>query len=117
MELAKEEAAAAREEWRLLYPETADGDNNPPPLVAKEPQLLAVQARLEADRADLRKAQLNLERTELRAPFEGRVSEESVDIGQYVTHGQALASLYSTEAAEIVVPLEIGDLLWHLLGC
>jgi RND family efflux transporter MFP subunit len=117
LELAKEEAAAAREEWRLLYPETADGENNPPPLVAKEPQLRAVQARLEADRADLRKAQLNLERTELRAPFEGRVSEESVDIGQYVTHGQALATLYSTEAAEIVVPLEIEDLLWfHVPG-
>jgi RND family efflux transporter MFP subunit len=85
--------------------------------VAKEPQLAAAQARLEADRADLRKARLNLERTKLKAPFKGRVGQESVDIGQYVTPGQPVAALYSTEAAELVVPLEVEDLLWfHVPG-
>jgi len=55
---------------------------------------------------------LNLERTKLKAPFAGRVGEEKVDVGQYVSPGQALGSLYSTDAAEIVVPLEGGDLFW-----
>ena len=80
--------------------------------MAKEPQLAAAQARLEADKADLRKALLHLERTKLKAPFAGRVGEENVDVGQYVSPGQTLGSLYSTEAAEIVVPLEGGDLFW-----
>jgi RND family efflux transporter MFP subunit len=60
---------------------------------------------------------LNLERTELKAPFDGRVSQENVDIGQYVSPGQALATLYSTEAVEIVLPLEDEDLFWfHVPG-
>ena len=81
LKLAAEEAAAAREEWRLLQ------------------------------------AQLHLERTELKAPFHGRVSQESVDLGQYVSPGQALATLYDTEAAEIIVPLENEDLSWfHVPG-
>ena len=117
LELAKEEGAVAREEWRLLRSEDAAEGGEPPPLVAKEPQLAAARARLEADQADLRKALLNLKRTVLRAPFDGRVSQESVDVGQYVTTGQSVATLYSTEAAEIVLPLEDKDLYWfHVPG-
>ena len=112
LELAEEEALAAVEEWRLLYEDSSSEDSKPPALVAKEPQLAAAQARLEADKADLRKALLNLERTKLKAPFAGRVGEEKVDVGQYVSPGQALGTLYSTDAAEIVVPLEGGDLFW-----
>jgi RND family efflux transporter MFP subunit len=112
LELAEEEALAAVEEWRLLYPDSSSEDSKPSALVAKQPQLAAAQARLEADKADLRKALLHLERTELKAPFAGRVGEEKVDVGQYVSPGQAVGSLYSTEAAEIVVPLEGGDLFW-----
>jgi RND family efflux transporter MFP subunit len=115
--LAEEETAAARQEWRLHYAGGPKANRKPPPLVAKEPQLAAAQAKLEADRADLRKALLNLERTELKTPFDGRVSQENVDIGQYVSPGQALATLYSTEAAEIVLPLEDEDLFWfHVPG-
>jgi RND family efflux transporter MFP subunit len=117
LQLAEEESEAAQEEWRTLHPEAAKGNRNPPPLVAKEPQLAAARAALEAARADLKAATLNLERTRLTAPFHGRVSQESVDLGQYVTPGQALASIYSTEAAEISVPLDQEDLLWvHVPG-
>ena len=112
LQLAEEEAAVALEEWRLLYGDTTSGNKKPPPLVVKEPQLAAAQAGLEADRADLRKALLNLERTKLKAPFDGRVAEEKVDIGQYVSPGHTLGTLYSTEAAEIVVPLDGKDLFW-----
>ena len=117
LQLAGEESEAAREEWRTLHPEAAKGNGNPPPLVAKEPQLAAARAALEAARADLKAASLNLERTRLTAPFKGRVSQESVDLGQYITPGQALATIYSTEAAEIAVPLDQEDLLWfHVPG-
>jgi len=117
LKLAEEEAAAAQEEWRLLHAGGPKANRNPPPLVAKEPQLTAAQAKLEAERADLRKALLSLERTELKAPFDGRVSQENVDIGQYVSPGQALATLYSTEAAEIALPLEDEHLFWfHVPG-
>ncbi|MBW2027580.1 MAG: efflux RND transporter periplasmic adaptor subunit [Deltaproteobacteria bacterium] len=111
LRLAEEEAAAAREEWKLIHGRSGTL-KKPPPLVAREPQLAAARARLDADRADLRKAGLNLERTRLKTPFNGRVSQESVDVGQYVTPGQPLASIYSTDAVEIMVPLEERDLQW-----
>lgn len=118
LELAREEAASAEEEWRMLYSGGSEGDENPPPpLVVKEPQLKAAQARLEADRAALKKALLNLERTAITAPFDGRVMQKNVDIGQYVTPGQPLATLYCTEAVEIVLPLDEEDLYWfHVPG-
>ena len=117
LQLAEEEAAAAGQEWRLYHAEGSKPDSKPPPLVAKEPQLAAAKARLEADRADFSIAMLNLERTELKAPFKGRVDQENVDAGQYVSVGKALASIYSTEAAEIVVPLEDEKTFWfHIPG-
>ncbi len=111
LELAREEAAAAQEEWRLLNEDQPDS-KSPPPLVAKLPQLEAARAKLAADRADLQKARLNLKRTEIRAPFAGRVIEENVGIGQYVTAGQPLATLFATEVVEIIVPLEDESLYW-----
>jgi RND family efflux transporter MFP subunit len=117
LQLAEEETAASIQEWRLYGEGGTDTNENPPPLVAKEPQLAAAQAKLEAERADLKKALLDLERTEIKAPFDGRVSQENVDIGEYVTPGQDLATIYSTEAAEIVIPLEDRDLFWiHVPG-
>ena len=116
LRVAEEEAAVSQEEWRLLY--EADPKNKQiPALVAKEPQLAAAKAKLAADQADLQKAKLNLERTEIKAPFDGRVDEENVDIGQYVSTGQTLATLFSTNQAEIVVPFEDEDLYWfHVPG-
>jgi RND family efflux transporter MFP subunit len=117
LQLAEQESEAAREEWRLHHTHGTKANTTPPPLVAKEPQLAAARAALEADQANLNKALLNLERTELKAPFNGRVSNENVDIGQSVSPGQGLASLYSIDAAEIVLPLEEEDLFWfHVPG-
>jgi len=112
LKIIREEALVAREEWRVHYSNIPHVGKEAPPLVAKEPQLAAARASLDADRADLKKAFLNLERTVLKAPFNGRVSRKSVDIGQYVTPGQALAKLFSTETAQIALPLEDKDLFW-----
>ncbi|MBW1819905.1 MAG: efflux RND transporter periplasmic adaptor subunit [Deltaproteobacteria bacterium] len=117
LRLTEEEAAAAKYEWRLLYPGKKDGAKGPSPLAAKEPQLAAARARLAAAGADLEIAKLSLDRTVIRAPFSGRFSQESVDRGQFVAAGQSLAMLYSTEAVEIVVPMPDEDLFWfHVPG-
>ncbi len=110
--LALEESEAAIQEWRDLNPGV-----DPPDLVARKPQLSAARAKLEAEEADYRIALLQLERTGLKAPFDGVVSAKAVDIGQYVTPGQSVATLYGTEAVEIVVPLESEHLQWfHVPG-
>ena len=106
-EMALQESEASRREWRRIHP-----DEKPPPLVAKEPQLAAARANLEAKQANLEKARLDLERTRIKAPFNSRVSAKEVDIGQYVSPGQTLATLYATDAVEVVVPMESEDLNW-----
>jgi RND family efflux transporter MFP subunit len=117
LQVAEEETAASIQEWRLYGEGGTDTSGNPPPLVAKEPQLAAAQAKLDAEKADFKKALLNLERTEIKAPFDGRVSQENVDIGEYVAPGQDIATIYATEAAEIIIPLEDRDLFWiHVPG-
>ncbi|MAI80141.1 MAG: efflux transporter periplasmic adaptor subunit [Deltaproteobacteria bacterium] len=62
-------------------------------------------AILEAAWATLYRSERDLERCELRAPFKGRVREENVDIGQFVSRGSPIATLYSTDFAEIRLPV------------
>ena len=112
LRMAEEESKAAREEWFQLYVDDSAEGKVPPPLVLKQPQLDAARAKLAADKADLKKAMLYLERTRIRAPFDGRVEKENVDLGQYVRPGEKLATIFSTESAEIVVPLDNESLKW-----
>ncbi|MGD9088939.1 MAG: hypothetical protein PVI38_10625, partial [Desulfobacterales bacterium] len=75
LKVAEEEAAAAVEEWQLLYKNKSENAEIPA-LVAKEPQLEAARAKLAAEKADLRKAQLDLARTRIKAPFNAIVREK-----------------------------------------
>lgn len=61
-------------------------------------------ALLEA-RARLERSERDLVRTELRAPFEGRVRSERVDVGQFVNRGESIATLYSVDYAEVSLPV------------
>jgi RND family efflux transporter MFP subunit len=112
LKIIQEEALVAKEEWRVHHTGNFHTRKEPPPLVAKEPQLAAARAKLDADRADLKKALLNLERTVFKAPFNGLVSKKLVDVGQYVSPGQAVAKIFATEAVEIPLPLEDKTLFW-----
>jgi RND family efflux transporter MFP subunit len=62
-------------------------------------------ANLADARVALEQAEWDLERTEITAPFEGRVREESVDVGQFVSRGNAIATVYATDYAEIRLPV------------
>lgn len=110
--LAEAEARArqAEEDWGRL------GDNGePPPLALRLPQLNAARARLESAGAQLRKAELNLMRTRIVAPFDGRVLRKSIDIGQLASAGTPLVEVYATEAVEIRLPVRDRDLPYVLL--
>lgn len=112
LELAEEEANAAKEEWRLLYEDEADANNKPSPLVAKEPQLAAAQARLKAEQAELKKAELDLKRTSVLAPFNGIVRTKNVEIGSLVTPQDALAELVGVDEYWIQVSVPVDYLKW-----
>lgn len=62
-------------------------------------------ANLEEARANRQQAQRDLERTTLRAPYDGRALSESVDVGQFVSRGSAIAQLYATDYVEARLPI------------
>lgn len=98
--LAQEEAEAslARRDYEDL-----GRQDDPTALALRKPQL-------EQARAEYRAAQLDLQRTTIRAPFKGRVRERIVGVGQYVAPGAQLGRVFSTDVAEIRLPLTDNDL-------
>lgn len=110
LRLAQEEgeASIARQEWERLGKE-----EEPDPLVLRIPQLAEARASYEAAQAALSQAELNLQRTRIIAPFDGRVRVKKVDVGQYVSPGAPLATIYAVDYAEVRLPVpdnEIGYL-------
>lgn len=98
--LAQEEAEAALA--RKDYAELGR-DEDPTDLALRLPQL-------EQARAEYRAAKLNLDRTTIRAPFKGRVRERIAGVGQYVAPGAQLGRVFSTDVAEVRLPLTDNDL-------
>lgn len=79
-------------------------------LVLREPQLAAAQAQVLSAQATLEKAKLNLERTQIIAPFAGRVLSRNVDLGQVVSNNTQLATIYAIDSVEIRLPIKNKDL-------
>lgn len=101
-QLTREQAEAdqAARDWQDL-----GLGGEPSALALRKPQLAQARAELLAAQAQLESARLALERTRLRAPFDGQVREKRADVGQYVTPGAALGRIFSTDMAEIRLPL------------
>lgn len=110
--LAQELASAdqARSDWEALN--RAAPDVGPPSdLVLRIPQLARARAELAAAEANLQLAEDNFDATTIRAPYDGRIVQTFVDLGQTVSaQATQLARLYATAAAEIRLPLELDDL-------
>jgi RND family efflux transporter MFP subunit len=81
------------------------GSPNPSPLALHEPQVAQARARLDASHARVAQAQLDLERTRISLPFDGRIHSTDVSIGQFVTPGVRLGRAFALDAAEVRIPL------------
>ncbi|MAI80168.1 MAG: hypothetical protein CL917_14565 [Deltaproteobacteria bacterium] len=62
-------------------------------------------AVLREARSRLGQAKRELERTEIRAPYSGRIRKENVDPGQFVSRGESVADLYAVDYAEVRLPI------------
>lgn len=104
LEQEKAEAALAISEWQIL------GSGAASDLTLRKPQLADARAKVNAARASLKTAELNLERATIRAPFTGLLTEKTVDLGQFVSPGSKLGKYYSTDVLEVRLPLSNRDL-------
>ena len=74
--------------------------------INRREQTIAAIAR---QQAIIENRALDLERASIRAPFTGRIFDESVDLGDIVAPGRELARFYASDEVEIVVSLNADD--------
>ncbi len=103
--LIQGKADIALQEWKLLN----EKDDEPDPLVVYKPQLASGKAMLASARARVKRAELDVQRTTIKAPFNCFVRSKDVEIGQYVKAGNVALNLVGTDQAEITVPLALAD--------
>ncbi|TDJ27520.1 MAG: efflux RND transporter periplasmic adaptor subunit [Gammaproteobacteria bacterium] len=110
-QVATESALAgyAYEDWQRLR-EFDRASREASSLALRKPQLQAAIAELESKEADLEMAQEDLNRTIIRAPYDGMVREKIADVGQFVNIGGQLARTFAVDRAEVRLPLTQRDL-------
>lgn len=89
----------AKKEWRDL------GNQEANDLFLRAPQLAEAQASVKSAKANITVAKLNIERTKIRLPFNARIIETLVNLGQFVGVGTKIARVYDTSIAEVKLPL------------
>ena len=95
----------ALQDWRRLNPDKEATD-----LALRKPQLAEARANLQSALADLERKEGDLERTVVRAPYDGMIRQKLADVGQFVGAGTQLAVIFASDVAEIRLPLPDKDL-------
>jgi len=95
----------AKADWQRL----GDG-NTPNALVLRQPQFEAAKAQVLSAEAQLDKVKLSLERTNIVAPYAGRILKKNVDIGQVISSNTQLADIFAVDYVEIRLPIKNKDL-------
>ena len=87
-------------------------------LINQQRLLSASSGRLKAARgfvlANLKKARLNLQRTQLKARVTGMIVSDDVEQGSFVQRGETLYTIEDTSAVEVKCTLRMEQLYWLL---
>ena len=103
--LLEAQATAEKQVWNQQFPE-----RKIPDLIARIPQIAATKARIQSAEAARETAELSLQRTVIRAPFNARVLDTRLAVGQVVSTGSMVGSMFSVDNLEIAVPVSLEEL-------
>jgi len=105
--LAAEKAKSelAKRDWKRL-----GNGGSPSDLTLRAPQLKSAQARVDAAAALVKKAEKDLSRTSIRAPFPAAITKTQTEIGSYLTPGAPVAEVFQTSPFEIRLPLSVDEM-------
>ncbi|MBV1874712.1 MAG: efflux RND transporter periplasmic adaptor subunit [Gammaproteobacteria bacterium] len=111
LDLMEEEIRSqqAEADWQLAQKLKPQTNRHPTDLTLRKPHLIRALAAIEASKAQLKLAEKNLQRTHINASFQGIIDKKSVELGQYINSGSALATLLATNTAEVRLPLSPSD--------
>ena len=93
-----------REQWEISNSGVASD------LRLKIPQLKKAESTVEAAEANLEKLKRNLDKTTIRAPYDGLVRKKNVDRGTVIGPGYLIASIYAINYLEVKLPISDEDL-------
>lgn len=108
-------AGYAKEDYerlRRVNPDTGPATE----LALRKPQMREALAELQSAEADLEQALGDLDRTVIRAPYDGLVKQKIADVGQYVTPGTQVGVTFAVDVAEVRLPVTQNDLLYLDIG-
>jgi RND family efflux transporter MFP subunit len=105
--LEESRGQVARDEWSIVKGSRAT-TGNPGDLALRKPQFEEAKQQQASAKSSLARAELNLQKTVIKAPFDAMVLQKNVDLGQVVGPSSQLVSLMGTEAlwVEVSVPVE-----------
>ena len=98
------EAEIAQEAWDQV------GEGVPQELTTKKPQLKQAKAALEVAKAQVQSAEKKLNKTEITAPYTGRIQNINIDLGSTIIPGQPVGSMYTSNEIEITLSVKDSDL-------
>ncbi|MCO7225668.1 efflux RND transporter periplasmic adaptor subunit [Pleionea sp. CnH1-48] len=104
----KARAEQALKEWDLSGRKRSQA----PALALRKPYLAEAEANVLSAEADLQNAQRKLERTTIRAPYDGMLKNKLSDIGQFVGTGTQLGVIFAIDYAEVRLPLTDQELAY-----
>ena len=100
----KAEAEIAQEAWDQV------GEGIPQELTTKKPQLKQAKAALEVAKAQVQSAEKKLNKTEITAPYTGRIQNINIDLGSTIIPGQPVGSMYTSNEIEVTLSVKDSDL-------
>lgn len=106
LKIATENALAAQAErdWKAL-----GKGREPTDLVLRKPQLASAEAALSAAAAALEKAERDLQRTKVRAPYACQIKSTRAELGAVVSAGTPIAEVFSADDFELRLPVSLED--------
>ena len=102
--LQEAESEIAQEAWEKV------GEGTAKELVAKKPQLKQAKAALEVAKAQVDSAEKKLNKTEISAPYTGRIQNINIDLGSTILPGQPVGSMYTSNEIEVTLSVKDSDL-------
>ena len=99
LEQERAQGKVAQEEWKRIT------DSSPTELSLRKPQLAQELARVKAAEAAILRAKRNLERTEIKAPYDAMIESREIGLGSFVAMGTPLGKLLGTDIAEVRLPV------------
>ena len=109
LELEQGRQAVAEQDFELLGEELDPGNRD---LVLRQPQLKQARARVDFAEAALRRAELDLQRTRISAPFDAQILSRDVATGSQVGSGDSLARLVATDRYWVAASVPLSQLRW-----